>query len=326
MDDGAPKEEQHSEGEQADLADVEALQGQKSFVPALPQAPIAGSWLDSMREWDNSRERPPGGETYWSRGDASQFQLRQGPCYSKRGLKAASAPSLYDCHRVAAIRAAVPVSEVMGRLLPVPQVGSQLWTPCCQLPRTISIVVKLPYTTKDASNSDPGCSIVAVFGITDDAVREATSSTPSAAVQLMANFVRQAGGSCGDASRLSSGVVKGIAIGENISELGLSMIPAALVNRYNATPTLVTKSGTCFKGPEGEWLEIDVDVRNWCFAARKALVNLRGCLPKATLHIGACIQGVDDSELPERIFCACRIHNLDLDETPVAVKDPRAPQ
>merc|ERR1712187_76948 len=91
----------------------------------------------------------------------------------------------------------------------------------------------------------------------------------------------------------------------------------------NATPVLITKSGRLHKDPLGEWLEVDVDIRCWSYAARHALLNLRDCLPLARMQVGFLIQGCEDDDLPEGMVGVFRIHNLDLLNSPVSITDPR---
>eukprot|EP00415_Alexandrium_ostenfeldii_P005081 UN5081 len=89
------------------------------------------------------------------------------------------------------------------------------------------------------------------------------------------------------------------------------------VRKFNGKPCLITKSGTVFKDPAGEWLEVDIDIRRFCYVARSMLISLREVLPRSSVHCGFTIQGCDEEELPEGIVCDMWLHNVNL------VDDPR---
>eukprot|EP00928_Gymnodinium_smaydae_P078765 TRINITY_DN62848_c0_g1_i1.p1 TRINITY_DN62848_c0_g1~~TRINITY_DN62848_c0_g1_i1.p1 ORF type:complete len:378 (-),score=81.10 TRINITY_DN62848_c0_g1_i1:312-1445(-) len=305
------------------------------------------SWLGStLPEWDEHERgssRPSANSgAYWSRADGSAFQVRTGPSYPSKGKKAPSAKALYECVAVDIVRAPVVVSEVLGRLCPVPPAeadskdGGLAWQPGCALPRVLCMVTMLPYTcdwtcrtpSRDVHLQDPGCSIVAVFTLrreTLEMLRRPEKELP-ASIRLLRDFVARAtsGEQCAVGDHRTTGVLKLIALAQNPDDIKMSSVLKSLVGRWNGTPALVTKSGYVHKGPQGEWLEIDVDVRCWSLAARNALYKLRDVLESASLQVGVVVQGVEDTDLPEGIVGACQIHGLNLDKSPVTIDDPRA--
>jgi hypothetical protein len=184
-------------------------------------------------------------------------------------------------------------------------------------------VINIPYTTSFAGedSKDSGCSIVSVHTVTDETLRQ-NGDHPCAALRLFKEFCAQSDGPCVDrATSLTSGVLKGIATGENVDELGLPWVSLPMVRNYNGTPALMTRSAHVHRGLHGDWLEVDIDVRFWCYAARSALYNLRDYLAKAVVHIGFCIQGCEDEELPEGMLCAVRLWHLDLVKNPLEIFD-----
>mmetsp|Transcript_35975 Transcript_35975/g.84291 ORF Transcript_35975/g.84291 Transcript_35975/m.84291 type:complete len:330 (-) Transcript_35975:97-1086(-) len=275
----------------------------------------------------SSKSTCPGPGFHWSNGEASAFQVRCGPNYTSKKGKIKSAASLYDCIGVDVVRAGCSVKQVLGRLIPVPTRAKECWRKGCPLPRILCIVTQLPHSTAGPTSSgnthDPGCSVVAMFAITKEAVLAATQASPPAAVRMLRNFMAKAGGPCPeDASTTSTGVVKAIAIGENVDDVGIPVLMKPAVARYNGTPTLITRSGTTHRDPAGEWLEVDIDVRYWAYAARSALYHLRGCMPAAVIHLGFLIQATEDADLPEGIIGACRVYGLDIMQAPVDIDDP----
>jgi len=269
---------------------------------------------------------------HWSRSDGTPFHVRCGPDYLNNGCKAASAPGLYECVGVDVVRARCIVSQVIGRLVEAPSSKGDGWTSGCPLPRILCIVVHLPYgcdwssrsPSLDVNVADPGCSVVAMFAIKKETVEAARSDQPPASVRILRDFVQRASDQCPVGDKSSSGILKAIAIGENVDSLGMSSLLLSIVHRYNGTPMLVTRSGHVRKDPAGEWLEVNIDVRVWSFTARNALYNLRESLAIASVHCGFVIQGCKDDELPEGMIGACYIHNLDIMSSPRFVNDPRA--
>lgn len=263
----------------------------------------------------------------WSPGDGTSFQVRCGPNYVEKKQKQESAASLYDCVSLDVVRSDRIVNRVLGRLVPAPQSHTEAWSAGCGLPHTICFVINLPYTTNFAGEKpdDTGCSIVTVHTVTDETLR-LNGENSSAAVRLFKEFCAKSDGPCVDrATSSTSGVLKGIATGENVDELGLPWVSQPMVRNYNGTPALMTRSAHVHKGPDGNWMEVDIDVRFWSYAARSALYNLRSYLARAVVHIGFCVQGCGDDELPEGVLCAVRLWNLDIVKNPLEIFDEPFP-
>eukprot|EP00415_Alexandrium_ostenfeldii_P001878 UN1878 len=92
------------------------------------------------------------------------------------------------------------------------------------------------------------------------------------------------------------------------------------VRKFNGKPCLITKSGTVFKDPAGEWLEVDIDIRRFCKLARTMLISLRELLPRSSVHCGFTIQGCDEEELPEGIVIDMWLHNVNLVDDPLSIE------
>jgi len=296
--------------------------------PGLPD----DSWLcsDSHESWLGTTVPQRSSTTEgvcWSPSDGTSFQVRCGPNYVEKKLKQESAASLYDCVSLDVVRSDRIVNRVLGRLVPAPQSHTEAWSAGCGLPHTICFVINLPYTTNFAGEKpdDTGCSIVTVHTVTDETLR-LNGENSSAAVRLFKEFCAKSDGPCVDrATSSTSGVLKGIATGENVDELGLPWVSQPMVRNYNGTPALMTRSAHVHKGPDGNWMEVDIDVRFWSYAARSALYNLRSYLARAVVHIGFCVQGCGDDELPEGVLCAVRLWNLDIVKNPLEIFDEPFP-
>jgi len=275
----------------------------------------------TIPEWLGPGLRPPRARgVMWSRCDGSGFRVRVGPGYD--GVKKAdSAPGscLYECVSVDIVRSQCKISGVLNRLIAVPPADGTAWAPECQLPRILCMNVQIPLKTgsplRKHPSSDHGVSIVAVFrvrGETLEMLRRGGALEPC--VRLFRDFVR--GGRtdlpCAKSATKTTGLLKGIAFAENVGEVNVPWLLKPLVQKYNAKPCLITKSGSVAAGERGEWLEIGVDVRRFSSAAKTSLVQLRDCLPQASIHVGILIQGQEDEDLPEGLVMDVRLHYLNL--------------
>lgn len=307
----------HLEGSTSDRVDTESW-----------LASTAPEWIEELAP-AGSRPDPAKG-MHWSRGDATIFQVRTGPDYPKHGKKIRSADALYECIGVDIVRGAGPIYEVLGRLIPVPRSTQTLWKPGCPLPRILCFVAMLPYTcdwrardpAEPYSSDDPGCSVISLYSITPETLRVIASGEPlPPSIRAFQEFVRDA--KCKQGDKATSGCLKGIAWGENPDELSIPWGLGSIVDAYNGQPVLITRSGHVTKADDGEWFEVDIDVRVFSYAARSALYHLRECLPFATVHLGFTIQGCNDDELPECMICNCRVHNMDIINSPAFITDAR---
>eukprot|EP00811_Abedinium_folium_P000422 NODE_10387_length_1356_cov_2.075671.p1 GENE.NODE_10387_length_1356_cov_2.075671~~NODE_10387_length_1356_cov_2.075671.p1 ORF type:complete len:390 (-),score=63.31 NODE_10387_length_1356_cov_2.075671:156-1325(-) len=315
--------------------------------PMLPEYP----WLSTtLPEWFNLPLGPasiPSASqgAYWGRGNARCFNVRHGPNYQKHGKKASSDDALYDCLGVDIIKSTCPISEVLGRLTPLPQMELGKWTDGIPLPRVLCVAMLLPiYTEPIASvwngpsphSSDSGCTVVSFHVISDRLLKAIRGGDIPPAAKLFRRFIesttapsKQKPYRCPDGNRTSSGVLKAVVLCENLPDVAASPVSSSLlpfVHQHNGVPALVTTCGLMNTDGIGEWMEIDLSLRNWLTNTRKVrevLLPLQKCLPLASLQVGLIVQGVDDDELPETLLCCCRLHNLDLAKNAVAIYDPR---
>jgi len=278
--------------------------------------------------------QPASIEAGWDVGSAEAFQLRSGPDYLNVGNKEKSAPAMYRCVSVDAVRTETyAITQALGGIQPLPPAAEGCdWRPEDVVPRVLSVVMILPYTLDMgwSSTEDFGCSVVSVSVIEPETLRASRGSTEdmSPAVRLFCKWLAEGEVKLGDKS--TSNVLKAIAFCENLEDLAES-IPGlqSALQPFNAMPALITQSGTLRRDPSEakEWLEIVFDVRMWCFAARAAIYNLRSALPSAVMQSCLVLQGVEDEELPERVLCTGRITGFDLMRTPVVLRtEPPAQQ
>jgi len=297
-----------------------------------------GDWLGrTSQPWTGeARLPPPEGGTCWSQGLGRGLRAR-GP--QPGGGKVAMHGSLYECISMDFVRARCKIEDILERLVAVPDKGvttvsagdqggggTLRWSAGCPLPRIICVNLMLPYEAGpklfgEHPASDHGASCVAIFAVRPETLRllQAPESAQPPCVKLFKEFVA---GPCGSPGgrRDHPGLFKAIAQADNLESLGLPIF----LHKFNGKPALISKSGYVVKAPSGEWLELGADMRLFSPLARDALVRFRELVPKASLHFGFLIQGVEAEELPEGLLGDVRVHYLDLLRGPVLIDDPRA--
>eukprot|EP00928_Gymnodinium_smaydae_P045847 TRINITY_DN30517_c0_g1_i1.p1 TRINITY_DN30517_c0_g1~~TRINITY_DN30517_c0_g1_i1.p1 ORF type:complete len:406 (-),score=81.83 TRINITY_DN30517_c0_g1_i1:128-1285(-) len=283
--------------------------------------PFPGGTIREHTGEDNPRAL---GSVRWSQGDGLGFKVRSLGNDGHRHLqKELSGGNLYDCISVDIVRADHRIRKIIGNHVEVTGEGG--W--CHALPRILCMNVQLPYRSgwpmMAHPSDDHGCSIVAFFRIRDETLellRKPCAEQPPA-LRLLQDFVKGGATDLPNPGPRKSGLFKAIATCENVEEVaqGIPSVLKTQAMKQNGKPALITQSGAVFKdAANGEWMEISIDVRRFCFAAREALVQLRDRLRQASVHIGFLIQGVG-MDLPEGIICDVRLHCLDIMNDPLDV-------
>lgn len=321
----------------------------ESFM-SLPSDRISSSWVgrtikQTLGEWKGpaSSDVP-----VWHQGNAQDLKVRGAGPRSQRKKQVASEVlpygSMYDCVSCDAIKADTVIEDIVGNLVSIDQVpalaaeggdrASLRWTQDCPLPRLICINLKLPY---NLGSGDPGCSFVAFFHIKPEVLKELQSGNPRPCVRLFQRFCAGPMGRSGDKTdparsldqrrnrakkvNADSGIFKANAWCENPSDVS---VPSWMA-RWNGTPCTITKCGYVVKdhssvgNSPGEWIEVGIDVRQFNWTARMALVSYRSKLEQASLHFGFMIQGEDVDELPEGLLCDMHIFGVSMDNDPLDV-------
>jgi hypothetical protein len=310
-------------------------------------APGQGAgWLGrTLPEW--RAEGLPSEGLFWKKGDGQGLRVRCGPSYLETGHKCDSAGSIYEGVYCDALKADTKITDIMGRLirlsdLPMPgksegdKSGGQIdWKNEYGVPRILCINLMLPYQAGilGRGRTDEGCSFVGVFQITPKALVAARNGEVSASLKLWQQFCAGPCGAPGElgckdrslASRVASGIKKD-------RQSGLFKAVAKCVNpedvhvpdlfhTYNGKPCLITNCGYVVKDPDGEWLEVGIDVRGFNALARSMLCQFRGRLPICKIHYGFCIQSVDDDEMPEGLLCDMYVCGVDMISDPVPIRN-----
>jgi len=269
----------------------------------------------TVPEWTDSGVPPAGKGIAWSKGVGDGFQVRpMGYNAWSNPAKIDATGNLYDCIGLEFVRAEYQIKNIIGKHMEVERTGDWPYP----LPRLLCINVQLPYRSGWPMFSHPeddhGCSVVAFFQIKDSTLAMLQSENPPVCLKLFQEFVKGGTTLLPNASYEKSGLFKAIALCENVQEVA-SLVPRpfrAQAIAKNGKPALITSSGSVFRDPSGEWMEIGIDVRCFCHMARKMLVDLREHMSRTSLHIGFLIQGQGACNLPEGIIGDVHLHHGDI--------------
>jgi len=305
----------------------------QSYVEWMSQSPWVGK---TIREWKEEGLQSPKEGACWKKGDGVGLPIRDGPNYLKTRATTKTASHMYNSLTVDVIKSDHIFDEVVGKLVDIPPASKGcLWTKDCPLPRVLCINVKLPYTNpkNPFASEDGGMSFVAFFEISDEVINGLKEENPPACVRLFQKFCE---GPCGKpgcptdpnkslnlrrngstSKDRDTGIFKAVGWCENEDELG---VPTFL-RQFNGKSFVVADSGYVVKDPEGVWMELGFDVRQFPFLFRDALYSFGYFLPKAQYHVGFMVQATDDEFLPEGLLGDLYLSGANIQSHPWKVEE-----
>jgi hypothetical protein len=237
-------------------------------------------------------------------GDATTVLVR-GPRYSSTKKKEFSLPAFYELVHVEVLAARgkhchVAQSASGSEILQSHRAGQCLGP----LPSFFVVNVQLPDgepSMFDGAHVDCA-SLVFYFRVRAETQAALKEGTADEGLRLLRRY-------CEDAPRQRSlqEKLKAICQIENVAESGVS----SMVQRYNGTPSLITKVGTLFTG-DG-YIEIDVDISACSYAYRSSLHAMRNRISSMELRVSLLVQGDREEELPERVWGCAALHRVRLD-------------
>jgi len=237
------------------------------------------------------------------------FNVRTGPDYPKRGLKAPSLSTLYEPVGVDCLRGDKILSNIAPHLLfpPVPE----YYDPACKLPALLIINTQLPLAMPSIfspSENDPGWSCVGYFMIKKDTVDWVLNKTEDDPPPVLKVFNRLLDKGFSERSL----AFKAIGMIDEIEKQDLPMLN--ILQKYNGKPVLVTASSTFnFGTVPYPYLEIDYNVRKWSLLARTTLVQIGDRLKTISCHIGYLVEATENEDLPERMLGVVSVHNISVE-------------
>ena len=240
-----------------------------------------------------------------SDGFAEGWNLRA-PGYRKTGLKIPSLDSMYSLAGVDIYKSDQPLEHI-GRHLRIP---SEIESNATGLPETILFNLHIPHCEapsvwgQDAGG--PTINAILTFSLKKSVIEDLKTKELPAASLLKDFYEKVPQGGATPAQQPFLGRFKFLVRAER----GVPKV----FSKYNGKPVLVTRSGKCFRGDH--YLEVNCNLRRWAYTARVALYSMWGALSQYKLHVGCCIEGRDDTEMPERILGCAQLSCVDINNAP----------
>lgn len=292
------------------FAATQAVIGQKRFLRQLSHRPVAGSSFSRKSEQDTESSAC----LCWEPADGQTFMVRSVQ-YMRTKVKVPSEPSIYrlvgaDMYSFdsklyhVAQHITLPTQPRLGP-------GAADLPPDQQLPPLLIFNVQLPTYAPSlfGSTDGPGHSLIFYFGLEEG--WEPSMVENQAALGLMQRFVHNKREHDGQPTRDRLKLIPRIVNPDEWAEKGpLSKSEYRLLINYNDKPLLTRPQQRFYRG-EG-YLEVDLDVHNYAYIARRALQGLLGRLSSVVFEIAFVVQGNRPSELPEVVLGAVRVYRVDF--------------
>mmetsp|Transcript_2905 Transcript_2905/g.10028 ORF Transcript_2905/g.10028 Transcript_2905/m.10028 type:complete len:301 (+) Transcript_2905:103-1005(+) len=266
----------------------------------------------------------PDSEAKVSECAGSQFNVRVGPNYARKGNKSPSDDSMYHLSSVHMFKAESCTKHLhMATRMPLPEPLVPADSPGLPLPQLLVVTLVVPEEGPamfgGKEDGGPSMNCVMVFQLKEKTAEDAASEAPSPAVALLSRYYGMSiaiasGGSPTGAEKSEiqkmRACFKLIGQASNFSDLGL---PAMLAG-YNGKPVIINKTGELHQGKSSSgasYMEMDILVHKWQYIARKGLYSIKEHYCTLDAEVGFVIQGEADSELPERMLGAVEINGVD---------------
>mmetsp|Transcript_27725 Transcript_27725/g.35849 ORF Transcript_27725/g.35849 Transcript_27725/m.35849 type:complete len:627 (-) Transcript_27725:265-2145(-) len=239
----------------------------------------------------------------WANGFGPHFSIRS-KGYSKHKKKTASGKSLYNCVAMDFFKVEARVNHIAADYkMP----SSSFDFNHEHVPQFFVINVQMPGEAPSMMNAvtdGPGYQVVLYFEIDSSTAEDLKQQQPdqmNEGTRLLLEYCRKA-----EVDPKFRGRFKVIGLLRNPNELNLPNF----ITKHNGKPVLINKSGRLFRGPK--YLEMDINVHNFSFIAKKGLYYMQDKFPNAYLNVGFVIEGRNDIELPERMLGCCQVNQPDI--------------
>ena len=297
-------------------------------LPISPRAPVAGddrrpillktlTGRSQVSRKEAPEETPPGPlAVRWAEVSGETFQVR-GQDYMRSRRKEGSGASIYrflGADLFAFERKIYHIAHHID-LPPSPTLGAACEALPAEerLPPVMIINLQLPSyapTLFGKHHDGPGFSLVLYFALPEGWAPEQVPNR--AALELFQRFVHDGVESDGCATRDRLKLIPHVVNPDEWSERApLSRYETKLLKSYADKPILSRPQHTFFVTQR--YTEIDIDVHNYAYLARKALHSFLGRFQSVTFDLGLVVQGNAEDELPELVFGAARLWDVRLD-------------
>lgn len=284
------------------------MTSQKRFL--LLSKPTAGS---SFRQ-KSTDEVPAVTAAAWEEAEGTLFQVRSAN-YMRSKVKEPSGPCVYRLLGVDVYNFDFKLYHIAQHVqLPEPPVlgpGAHALPADQQLPPLLIVNLQLPLYAPSlfGCNDGPGHSLVYYFALPEG--WEPSQVENKAALSLIQRFVHNKREMDGTATRDRLKLIARIVNVDEWAEKGpLSSYEHRLLTNYNDKPLLTRPQQRFYTGPN--YLEIDLDVHNYAYIARKAFHSFISRLAPVVFENAFVVQGNRPEELPELMLAAGRVYRLDF--------------
>ncbi|KAL4421206.1 hypothetical protein ABPG77_010081 [Micractinium sp. CCAP 211/92] len=261
-----------------------------------------------------AEELPATTAAAWEPADGTTFSVRS-LNYMRSKLKEASGPCIYRLLGVDIYSFDFKLFHIAQHIqLPEPpQLGPEaLALPRDQqLPPLLIINLQLPSYAPSlfGSNDGQGHSLVYYFALPEG--WEPSQMDNQAALALVQRFMHNKREFDGTPTRDRFKLIPRIVNVAEWAEKGpLSGYEHRLLMNYNDKPLLTRPQQRFYTGPN--YLEIDMDVHNYAYIARKAFHSFIHRLAPVVFENAFVVQGNRPEELPEQVLAAARVYRVDF--------------
>ena len=248
----------------------------------------------------------------WASPDPTSFYVRSKD-YMKDKVKLPAACSLYRVIKVETVtfeRREDHIAELLD--VPRPSDESVEAGKAVRLPPILIIQLQMPMYPSVLFGEHDGesCSLIYYSELDPD-----VATMPRYAVDMATRFVEggseEDGGATRDRFKLIPRIVN---VEEWGREAGLSSTELRLVTNYNGKPLLMRPQFSFFR--DVSYFEIDVDIHNYAYIARRAFCGYVPRLGPSVFDNGFVLQGNNERELPEVLLTAIRVFRTDFRRSP----------
>ncbi len=248
----------------------------------------------------------------WAAPDPTTFLIRS-KGYMKDKIKVPALCSLYTLVECDNFSFDTKVDHIAEHVeLPVPSEEALEASKRLQLPPLLIVHLQMPMYSPSLFGPNNGDTCSLIYYSELNGACEAPEYALDMARRLIQDGVEEDGQRTRDRLKLLPRIV-------NVDEWGelapLSNTELKLVKNYNGKPLLMRPQQRFFTGQEGQYFEIDVDIHNYAYIARRAFYGYVPRLGPAVFENGFVIQGNNENELPEILLMCARVFRIDFTKT-----------
>lgn len=249
----------------------------------------------------------------WEEADPTSFMIRSID-YMKSKVKVHSGPAIYKLAATDFVSYSHKTLHVAKSVnLPPAPAPKHLIGPDLYLPPVLIFNIQLPtYPAAFFGSQDGPCQSIVHYFVLPDDFDPATFQNQKA-LALLKRFVAGGKEADGTPSRDRLKLIPRVVNTAEWQHTGpLSTAEAKLMVAYHDKPVLSRPQHYFYQG--SNYLEVDLDIHNYAFLARKAITSFQDRLKEVVYDVAYVLQGNAPDELPEQILGCGRIYRTDFNK------------